>query len=170
MSTPGGSTKVTEHDRRPARVGFWIGLAVGGAVMVYGVRGALDGLGTGNPTKLAVWVVGLDLAHDLVLAPVVVVVGLLLGRLLPVRQRGPVRTAAALSGLVVLFSWPLLRAYGRRPGNSSTLPLNYAHSVLIVLGGIWLVAAAVVAVRWGRDRRHPDRRHPDAAPASNHLP
>ncbi len=137
-------------DRRPARVGFWIGLAIGGAVMAYGVRGALEGLGTGNPTKLAIWVVGLDLAHDLVLAPVVVVVGLLLGRVLPHRLRGPVRTAAALSGLVVLFSWPLIRAFGRRPGNSSTLPLNYAHSVLILLAGIWLIAAIVVGIRWRR--------------------
>jgi len=138
------------HPRGPSRVGFWIGLTIGGAVMAYGVRGALDGLGTGNPTKLAVWVVGLDLAHDLVLAPIVVIVGLLLGRLLPVRLRGPVRTAAAMSGLVVLFSWPLIRAFGRRPGNSSTLPLNYAHSVAIVLAAIWLTAAIVVGIRWRR--------------------
>jgi hypothetical protein len=152
-STPTTTTTAApahEQDRRPSRVGFWIGLAIGGAVMAYGVRGALEGLGTGNPTKLAIWVVGLDLAHDLVLAPLAVLVGMLLGRLLPARLRGPVRTAAALSGLVVLFSWPLIRAFGRRPGNSSTLPLNYAHSVLILLTGIWLVAAIVVTIRWRR--------------------
>jgi hypothetical protein len=146
MSSPTPAT-AAPHDRRPSRIGFWIGLVIGGAVIVYGVRGALDGLGPGNPTRLAIWVIGLDLAHDLILAPAVVIVGLLLGRLLPDRLRGPVRTAAALSGLVVLFSWPLIRAFGRRPGNSSTLPLDYAHSVLIVLAAIWLIAAAVVAVR-----------------------
>ncbi|MGZ4784175.1 MAG: hypothetical protein ACXV5S_00760 [Acidimicrobiales bacterium] len=161
------------HDRRPSPAGFWIGLVIGGAVMAYGVRGALEGLGAGNPTKLAFWVVGLDLAHDLVLAPLVVVVGLVLGRLVPTLLRGPVRIAAALSGLVVLFSWPLIRAFGRRPGNSSTLPLDYAHSVLVVLAGIWLVAAAVVAVRWRRGAAAPTGArsgHPDPRSATNQHP
>ena len=126
---------------------FWLGLAIGGAVMAFGVRGVLADLGPDNPFKLATWVVGLDLAHDLLLAPAVVILGLLLARVLPASARGPVRAAAGLSGMVVLFSIPLITAWGRRAGNSSTLPLNYAPRVLIVLAAIWVVAGVVIVVR-----------------------
>ena len=115
--------------------------------MAYGVKGALDNLGDGNPTKLAIWVVSIDLIHDLVLAPAVVIVGLVLAALLPPVAQGPVRTASALSGLVILFSVPLITAWGRRAGNSSTLPRNYAHSVIAALLAIWAVTAVVLAWR-----------------------
>ena len=129
---------------------FWGGLVVGGALMAYGVHGVLTELGPGNPFKLAEWVVGLDLIHDLLLAPIVVVLGLLAAWALPTTMRGPVRAAAALSGVVVLFSIPLLTGWGRRAGNSSTLPLDYARNVVIVLAVIWAVAAVVAAARWVR--------------------
>ena len=140
---------MTANAARAHRPGlsFWIGLAVGGAVMAYGVRGVLTELGPGNPVKLATWVVGLDLIHDLLLAPVVVAAGLLLAAVLPDRARGPVRAATAMSGVVVLFSVPLLTGWGRRAGNPSTLPLNYAHSVLVVLAVVWAVALIVVVAR-----------------------
>lgn len=147
MSAPGGSAR---HE--PLGPVFWIGLALGGAVMAYGLRGALTELGPGNPFRLAVWVVGLDLAHDLVVAPVVVVLGLLLAAVLPPVWRGPVRTAAALSGVIVLFSVPLLTGWGRRAGNSSTLPLDYSRNVVVIVGLVWLTAFAVVTVRSARAR------------------
>jgi len=131
---------------------FWIGLAVGGAVMAYGARGIGADLGSGNPAKLATWVVGLDLLHDLVVAPALVVVGLAVGVVLGPRVRGPIRAAMALTGLVVLFSIPLITAWGRRAGNSSTLPLNYAHSVAIIVTAIWLVALGVFGARAWRNR------------------
>jgi predicted neutral ceramidase superfamily lipid hydrolase len=132
---------------------FWVGLVIGGAIMAFGVRGALAGLGAHRSLELAEWVVGLDVAHDLLLAPVVVAVGLFLAWLVPATIAGPVRAAVAISGLVVLFSVPLITAWGRHPANSSTLPLNYAHSVLIVLGLIWFTAATVIIVRMARNRR-----------------
>lgn len=134
---------------------FWIGLVIGGAMIAYGLRGIVDELGPGNPVKLATWVVGLDLAHDLVLAPLLVLMGLAVGAALGARSRGPVRVAMALTGLVVLFSIPLVTAWGRRPANPSTLPLNYAHSVIAVVAAIWLVAAVVLVARGlgVRDRR-----------------
>jgi len=139
----------SRHEQTHARLGvsFWIGLAVGGAVMAFGLRGVLTELGPGNPFKLAEWVVGLDLVHDLLLAPLVVLAGLALAAVLPTVARGPIRAAAGITGVVVLFSVPLITAWGRRSGNSSTLPLNYAHSVLIVVAGIWLVALGVIAAR-----------------------
>ena len=85
--------------------------------------------------------------HDALLAPLVTVVGLALAWLLPAWLRGPVAAALALSGLVLLFSYPLLRAFGRRPSNPTILPHDYTHNVLFVLAAIWSVALAVVLVR-----------------------
>jgi len=87
-----------------------------------------------------------------VLAPTLVLVGLAVGALLGPRHRGPIRAAMALTGLVVLFSIPLITAWGRRPTNSSTLPLNYAHSVVVIVAGIWLIALGVVGARQWRNR------------------
>ena len=146
-STPTPTSTGAGTDEHHLGLVFWLGLVIGGAVMAFGARGVLADLGPDNPVKLATWVVGLDLAHDLLLAPAVVILGLLLARVLPASARGPVRAAAGLSGMVVLFSIPLITAWGRRAGNSSTLPLNYAHSVLIVLAAIWVVTGAVIVMR-----------------------
>ena len=136
-------------DTAPEHLGaaFWVGLAVGATVMAFGLRGLVTELGSGNPFKLAEWVVGLDLVHDLVLAPLVVLAGLALAAVLPPVARGPVGAAAGLTGVVVLFSVPLITAWGRRAGNSSTLPLNYAHNVLIVVALVWIVALGLIAKR-----------------------
>jgi hypothetical protein len=151
----------TDHRLGPV---FWVALLIGGAIMAFGVRGVLADLGTDNPAKLATWVVGLDLVHDLVAAPAIVIIGLVLARLLPAPARGPVCAAAALSVVVVLFSIPLITAWGRRAGNSSTLPLNYAHNVAIIVTGIWIVAAATIVIRVIRGRSSIARTGPSAAP------
>ena len=115
---------------------------VGWAVIGYAVVGMLEQrLADGPPAKLATWVLGGLIVHDALLAPFVTVVGLVLAWLLPRWLRGPVAGAAALSGLVLLFSYPLLRAFGRRPSNTSILPLDYSRNVAFVLAFIWLTVA-----------------------------
>lgn len=132
---------------------FWVGLAVGGSVMLYAVWGAVQAFSTSEQAGLARWLLGSALAHDLVLAPIVTVVGLVLARLLPRTARGPVLGAAAISGIVVLVSWPALRGYGLRAANPSILPHDYGRHVAIVLALTWSVAVALVAVRLVRERR-----------------
>lgn len=126
---------------------FWVGLAVGWAVMGYGVWGVLDESDLTRPPDLALWVVGAAIAHDALLAPVVAVVGVALAAVLPRWVRGPVRAALAVSGVVVLFAYPALRGFGRRQGNPSILPLDYQRNVLLVLAVVWVVAAVAAAVR-----------------------
>jgi hypothetical protein len=60
---------------------------------------------------------------------------------------GPIRAALAVSAILLVFALPLVAGLGRRPTNSSALPLPYVRSLLLLLGGVWLVAAGVIVVR-----------------------
>lgn len=130
---------------------FWIGLSVGWAVVVYGVVGALNSVWLRDrPAELALWVAGGLVAHDVLLAPLVTAVAFVLALVLPRWLRGPIAGALALSGLVALFSYPLLRAFGRRASNATLLPHDYGRNVLRVLLAIWTVALVVIAIRAAR--------------------
>ena len=64
-------------------------------------------------------------------------IGLGLVAPLPRWARGPVTAAVAASGVVLVFSYPLLRHFGRRADNPSILPLDYPRNVAVVLAVIW---------------------------------
>jgi len=132
---------------------FWIGLAVGGALMGYAIAGAAAAFTPDERLGLLRWLVGAAIAHDALLAPAVTIVGLLLAWVLPSRVRGPVLGALAISAVVVLFSWPALRGYGRRDANPTILPHDAGRNVMIVVALVWLGAAIVVAGRLVRERR-----------------
>jgi hypothetical protein len=145
---------VSRPEDGPSGSVFWVGLLVGSAVMGYAGWGAWNEREATNPAGLIRWVVGAGLAHDLVLAPLVVLGGWLISRTVPARWRGPVRVGAALTGVVVLFAYPLVRAFGRHPLNSSTLPRNYPLDVALIVSVIWLVVAGwLVATRHRPVRR-----------------
>ena len=97
-----------------------------------------------RPANLARFVVGGALLHDLVVAPVVLLLGVVLARAVPSRARATVQAALVVTGVVALFSYPLVRAYGLAANNPTSLPHNYALNVTVVLGLVWAVAAAVV--------------------------
>jgi len=92
-------------------------------------------------------VVGGALLHDLFVAPVVILAGVALARAVPGRARAVVQGALAISGIVALFSYPLVRAYGLAANNPTSLPHNYAANLLIVLGVVWAVSAGLVIAR-----------------------
>jgi hypothetical protein len=144
------STGASSADRHG--VAFWVGLVVGGAVMAVGVRGVLDHAAGTDPGLLAAWVVGADLVHDLVLAPVAIGVGWLVGRRVRGTWRAPVQGALVATGVVLLVAWAPWRGYGRdtRPDNPTVAPLDYTTAALTVLAIIWCAAAV-----WGVVRSRP---------------
>jgi hypothetical protein len=84
------------------------------------------------------WLVGGVLAHDAVIAPLVIAASFLGTRLLPEWARGPMAAGLVILGTVTLTAVPVLLSRGARPDNSTLLDRNY--------GVGWLVLAAVVAV------------------------
>lgn len=122
---------------------FWIGATAGWAIIAYGVRGVLEHHIDTRPAELARFVVGAALVHDLVVVPLVLVVGAVAGRAVRGRWRAPVQAGLIVSGVVVLFSYPLVRGYGRVHNNPSSLPRDYAIGVVVVLVATWAVIAVV---------------------------
>lgn len=135
-------------EERPRSKLFWPLAVAGWLMMAYAVRGIFMHEQDTNPSQFFRLLVGLDLVHDLVLAPIVVAAGYGLTRLVPARVRSIVTAAVFVSGVVVLYSYPLVRGFGRfAEFNSSRLPNNYATGLIFVLAAIWTVAAALIVLR-----------------------
>jgi hypothetical protein len=130
---------------------FWVSAAVGWGVIAWGVVGILSNSLDTRPANLARFVVGGALLHDLLVAPLTILAGVLVARAVPARARGPVQAALAVSVIVALFAYPLVRAYGLAANNPTSLPHNYGLNLAIVLSVVWAVAAGAVVVRLKRD-------------------
>ncbi len=128
-------------------------MVLGWSIMGFGIWGFLANAHATNPHRTVWWILGSAVAHDALVAPVATLVGLAIAACLPRWARGPVAAAVAASGIVLAFSYPLLRHFGRRADNPSILPLDYPRNVAVVLAGIWLVAAGVLVRRLSAGRR-----------------
>ena len=148
-------TSATEHSK-PGGFGFWLAVVIGVGVMAFGVMGLLHAAPATRPLQVLRDGIGLDLVHDLVLAPIACGAGILLTRLLPPPWRAPVRAALFATVMVLLVSWPALRGYGRAivPDNPTVDPLNYSTAVLTVVALVWLAAAGWGIVASWLARRH----------------
>lgn len=125
---------------------FWVSAAIGWAVVAYGVRGMFHHHVDTRPTNLARFFVGGALLHDIVVAPAVTLLGVAVARAVPASIRAVVQGALIVSGVLVLFSWPLVRGYAHILHNPSSLPRNYTESLLIVLAVVWAGAAALSVI------------------------
>lgn len=137
---------MSEHGRP-----FLAGLAVGGLLVVYGVVGAARDLGRSS-VAWAAWIVGVDAAHDLLVAPLVCVLGALVLRRVPPVAHPPVLAGLVASGVVLLVGWLPLRGSAAAAGNPTIQPLDYRTAVGWVLGAVWVAAAGWFAVRLARRR------------------
>jgi len=132
---------------------FWVALAGGWSMIGFGIHGIVDRVGgRTNPFGLARLFIGLNVIHDAVVAPLVIVAGVVLGPVLPRRARPVVQGAVIVSAVVALYAYPLVRGYGRIAESPSVLPLNYGHGLAVVLAAIWAVALVIMAVRWAAAR------------------
>jgi hypothetical protein len=143
-----------DHPEPLAGWRWWTGLAVGGAVGLFGLAGLLADAAKTMPLVWLRWLVGLLLIHDLVLAPLVQVAGRRLRDRAPEAWRWPLQLGLVTSGVLVLASVPLLAGVGRRaqPGNASVLPGDYPRALAGVLAVVWLAVLALVVVARRRRR------------------
>ena len=121
---------------------FWVATAAGWVLIAWGVRGiSIHRVDTRPGELLRFFATGLA-AHDLVLAPIVLAAGIVVARTVPGRWRAPVQAALLSAGATLLYAYPLVRGYGHRLGNPTSLPRNYGAGLVIVAAAI---CAAVLA-------------------------
>lgn len=137
-------------ERRPA--GFWISAVAGWAVIAVALRGIADNALDTRPADLARFVFGGLLLHDLVVAPLVLLAGLGVARLVPAKVRPVVQAGLIASAVIALYTYPLVRGYGRAINNPTSLPHDYSANLALVLAAVWAVAAVAVVLRLRRAR------------------
>jgi hypothetical protein len=143
---------------------FWIGLSVGSALSLFGLGGLLRTTSLASTFNVGTWVVGADLANDLVLLPAAVLISLLLARAIPLRWRVPIRSALIATAVLTIIAYPALRGFGHdtAPGNSSVQPLDYTTALATTMAVVWGAAGIwLLAIAWRR-------RHHECPPS--HLP
>jgi hypothetical protein len=113
----------------------------------YGIVGLVGATSDRSLTSAVKWLVGGALAHDLVIAPIVVCAGVLLARLLPGKVRPYVQSGLFITAALTLVGLPFLSGRGYRATNPSALALNYGRGYGIAVGIVWLLVAAVALLR-----------------------
>ncbi|MFN2506496.1 MAG: hypothetical protein ABR540_20170 [Acidimicrobiales bacterium] len=158
MSEPTASETtdtVPEPGRERPGARFWVSAVFGWAVIAVGLRGIIENSLDTRPANLAQFVVGGALLHDLLFAPLVLLAAVGLAKVVPGRARAAVQGGLLVSGVLALFSYPLVRAYGLAANNPTSLPHNYAANLAVVLGLVW--AATTLLVIYRLRRVAPDR-------------
>jgi hypothetical protein len=95
------------------------------------------------------WLGGAVVLHDALIAPLVLLVGLVLVR---GGVRGPVRGALLVAGALTAVALPVLLRPGPR-ANSTVLPLDYPRNWLLTLVTVATVTALLVAAKEVRSSR-----------------
>ncbi|CUR55752.1 conserved membrane hypothetical protein [metagenome] len=126
-------------------------VAAPGVMMgLYGLYLLID-LGLDNLLATALWAAGGVVAHDGVLAPVVLL-GCLLGlRVLPAAARAPAAVALVVLGTLTVVAIPVLGRFGARPDNPTLLDRDYVPAWLAI-AGLTLLAAVLAGVLASRSR------------------
>lgn len=130
----------------------WVFYAVGSAMMAWGIWGQLFGDDTKPRRVFVLWVVA-ALGHDLVLAPTIVLLGVIARRVFRGRVRSSVQGAALVAGVLVLVAIPGMGRFGAKADNSSVLPRDYRLGLLLALGVVLTIACSHAVVDWLRARR-----------------
>jgi hypothetical protein len=125
-----------------------LGLA-GLVATAYGASLLLDD-GFSDLVNLATWLVAGVVLHDLVLAPLVIVLVLVAARMLPTTWRGPAASALVVLGSVSLWAIPVLGRFGARTDNSTLLNRPYWTGWALIAAITLLTTAATILIRTRR--------------------
>ncbi len=141
------------------------------ALAFWAISTMLDMRAAGN---WVLWLVAAAILHDLLLLPLYAVPDRAASRVLA-RGRVPlvnhVRVPAAVSGVLLLVSFPLI--LGRAPGNitraSGIEPSGHLAAWLAITAGAFLLSGAVYAVRLARSGKRSELQEP-AGPGDGEGP
>lgn len=151
------------EDRTPRL--FWPGVVIGWTLIALGAVGVAGEGRDVPPATFTRWVIGLAVVHDLVLVPLVMVVGWGLRRWTSGPLRSMVSMVLVVGGVTVLFAWPYVQGWGASRTNTTIQPRSYGTGLAVLL--VAITGAAVLVALLGAVRR--PGRSPDAAEEGAHV-
>lgn len=135
----------------PGRVAFG---ALGGLVMAYGAWLLLTRQDGERLWSAAVWLVGGVLVHDLVLAPVALLL-VLATRFLPAPSRTPAVVGLVVLGTTTIWAVPVLGRFGEVPTDPTHLDRDYWLGWGLIAAAVLLGVVAASILRSRRSRATP---------------
>ena len=133
----------------------WLLGVVGVSVMLVAAHGIWADRRYTAPAGLLEWLAGSIVLSDFVMAPVFLVVGFGVARLVPAVVRPAVVLGLMATGAVLAVGVPVLAASRRPRANSTVLPLDYGRGLLATLAGVAVLTAIGAGVLVRRSRRRP---------------
>lgn len=122
-------------------------VGVAGLVLLgQGLRLVLD-LDLDDLLDAGLWLAGGVVVHDVLLAPLVVLVGYVVARAFPVWARAPFAAAAVVLGTVTLAVLPVLGRFGAKVDDPYLLNRDYlawwfvVAAVVVLVASVWAVLA-----------------------------
>lgn len=119
---------------------------------LYGVFLLLSRQALADWVEVAAWFAAGVVLHDFVLAPLVLLLGAALVRVVPMVARPAVVVGLVVLGTVTLLAIPVLGGFGVEADNPTLFDRSYVGGWAVLAG---LVAAAVVAATVARGSRRP---------------
>jgi hypothetical protein len=112
----------------------------------------------GDLVGVMIWLLAGVLLHDVVLAPVTIVLVVVAARWMPGAWRAPAAAALVVLGSVTLWAVPVLGRFGARPDNLTLLDRNYVAGWALVAGLTLLGTLAWAIAQTRRSGRGPGAR------------
>lgn len=122
--------------------------AMGVAGTAYGLV-LLLGLGTEQLAAVLVWVVGGVVAHDGLIVPLVVALGVLVAVRAPSSWRTPLLWVLVVLGPLTLIAVPVLGRFGAKADNPTLLDRPYWLGYVVIVVAVLALAALSVCRRRG---------------------
>lgn len=127
------------------RVLRWSAGAFGVILMAVAVLGILRDRGETHPIALVVWLGGSIALNDFFIAPIVLLIGFAVVRVVPAAVRPAVIVGLMTAGPVLFIGLPLIYAAHLGSRNPTVLPLDYGRGLFLTL----LVVAAFTGLGAG---------------------
>ena len=137
---------MSRHVQRPGPVA-WLVILVGFGVMARAVVGVLAEAERTAPASWFTWLIGGALVHDLLVLPLVLLVGAGFASLGRPGLARSLRWAVAVGAVITVASFPVVARFGARSDNPTVLPLPAGRNLVYIWVGL-LVVAVVVGLVW----------------------
>ena len=147
---PTAETSSPEEERHGAV--FWVCVVVGWTAIGIGLFGVFDHPGSANAFKVFRLLIGLNIVNDALVVPTLLLLAFIVRRWAPRWLIVPAQVWFIMAGAATVYAYPMVGGFGRSKVNSSILPHDYAHSLLVVLGCITVFSALLALWSWRRAR------------------